>query len=206
MRVFLIRHGETDYSQDRRYCGFSDPPLNEKGISQSMQLGIKFKSIEVDRIYSSDLKRADETAKIVFAGRLIKRLRNLREMCFGVFEGLCYEEISKKYSKLYWQWVENLDNVTVPHGESLKEFRERVLESFSYAIKKRTDENIAIVTHSGPIRVILNSILKLDTEDFWQIQQDMASVNIIDYSKTFKPKLTKLNDTSHLTIKKKNPA
>lgn len=203
MRVFLIRHGETDYSLKRRYCGFNNPSLNKKGISQSTQLAIRFKNIKVDKIYSSDLKRAYETAKIAFAKSPIRRLRDLREMSFGIFEGLRYEEISKRYPELYWQWIGNLDNVTVPHGESLKEFRKRVVDSFSYAIKGCADGNIAVVTHSGPIRILLNSILKIDAKDFWQTRQDTASVNIIDYSKALKPKLIKSNDTSHLTIRRK---
>mgnify|MGYP001599786738 CR=1 FL=1 len=106
-RIIIIRHGETDHSLENRYSGFSDPPLNDKGIWQAERLAYRMRNEKVDVAYSSGLKRAYETAKIVFKNKVIEKLANFSEMNFGIFEGLTYEEIIKKHSRLYKSWIGN---------------------------------------------------------------------------------------------------
>ena len=77
-RLILIRHGETDYNLQNRYCGFSNPPLNNKGIWQSKRLIERLTDLRIDKIYSSDLKRAYQTAKMVFRDNLIEKVDVLK--------------------------------------------------------------------------------------------------------------------------------
>ena len=203
VRLILIRHGETDYSSQNRYCGFSNPPLNNKGIWQSKKLAAKLKEVRIDKVYSSDLVRAYDTAKIIFENNSIEKAADLREMNFGLFEGLKYEQIVGKYPKLYRDWVDDPEKVKIPNGEGLRDLRKRVEERLSFILSQHKDRTLAIVTHSGPIRIVLCKALKLDLRMFWKIEQEHGALNIIDYAKGAPPVVVKMNDISHLSAKEK---
>ena len=180
-RLILIRHGETDYTSQGRYCGFSDPSLNEKGIQQSEKLAIRLKETGVDKVYSSDLKRACQSAKLIFKNNPIEEIADFREMNFGLFEGLRYEEIIKVYPKLYQEWIDNPLRVEIPSGEGLVGLEKRVKEKLSFILSQDVGKTIALVSHGGPIRVILCQVLKLGLESFWKVEQEIGTLRIIDY-------------------------
>jgi len=198
-RLILIRHGETDYSLQNRYCGFSNPSLNNKGIWQSKKLADRLGDLSSVKVYSSDLRRAYETAKIIFKNNSIEKIADLREMNFGPFEGLKYEQIVRRYPKLYRNWVDNPEKVRIPNGEGLRDLRKRVKDRLSLILSQQPGKTLAIVTHGGPIRVILCDALKFDVSMFWQIRQEIGALNIIDYAKESFPTVVKMNDTSHLS-------
>jgi len=89
--LLLIRHGETDHNKELRFTGFTDIPLNSKGREQAANLKDKFMSEGITSIYSSDLKRAAETAEIISGACRMEITPALREMNFGIFETLTYE-------------------------------------------------------------------------------------------------------------------
>jgi alpha-ribazole phosphatase len=201
-RLILIRHCETEYNLENRYCGFSNPPLNNKGIWQSKILARRLRDIRINKVYSSDLKRAYEIAKIVFKDNSIEKVADFREMNFGLFEGLRYEEIIKIYPKLYRGWLNNPIKVKIPNGESLEDLSKRVKERLHFILSQHKDRTIVLVTHGGPIRIILCDALKFGLKMFWQIEQEIGALNIIHYVKDRKPVVVKMNDISHLSIKK----
>lgn len=201
-RLILIRHCETEYNLENRYCGFSNPPLNNKGIWQSKILARRLRDIKINKVYSSDLKRAYEIAKIVFKDNSIEKVADFREMNFGLFEGLRYEEIIKIYPKLYRGWLNNPIKVKIPNGESLEDLSKRVKERLHFILSQHKDRTIVLVTHGGPIRIILCDALKFGLKMFWQIEQEIGALNIIHYVKDRKPVVVKMNDISHLSIKK----
>jgi broad specificity phosphatase PhoE len=197
-RLILIRHAQSDYTLENRYCGFSDPPLNNIGRWQSKRMAAYLKNVSVNMVYSSDLRRAYETAKIVFKNGSIEKLTDLREMNFGIFEGLKYEEIIEKYPKRYKDWTDNPIKVKIPEGETLESLSKRVREGLSLILSQHKDSEIALVTHGGPIRIILCDALRYDLEMFWQIEQEVCALNILYYSKKSLPSVVKINDVSHL--------
>jgi alpha-ribazole phosphatase len=197
--LILIRHGETDYSSARRYCGFSDPPLNEEGIRQSRRLAARLRSTRIDKVYASDLMRARQTAEIIFARGSIEPAADWREMNFGLFEGLKYEQLLEKYPTLYRDWVGNPAGVKPPGGEGLGDLRKRVQESVSAIVSQYQGENVAVVTHGGPIRVVLCDALQLGLTAFWQMQQAVGALNVIDYAEGAPPVVMAMNDVSHLS-------
>lgn len=199
-RVILVRHGETDYSLQNRYCGFSDPPLNDRGIWQAERLAYRMRNEKVDIVYSSDLKRAYETAKIVFKNKIVDKLANFREMNFGIFEGLTYGEIVKKHSKLYKSWIGNPIEVKVPGGEEMKQFCLRVRESFLVILSRHQNKSVAVITHGGPIRIVLCGALKYNMGMFWKIEQSIGALNILEYSEGLALRVNKINDTTHLLV------
>ena len=182
-RLILIRHGETDYSLQGRYCGFTNPSLNNKGILQSKMLARRLEGIRIDKVYSSDLRRACETAKIIFKNNPIEKVADFREMNFGIFEGLKYEEITKVYPKLYGAWIGNPKEIKIPNGEGLKDLHKRVKERLSFIFSQHKDKTIALVSHGGPIRVILCNTLRFDLKMFWQIKQETGALTIMNYTK-----------------------
>jgi broad specificity phosphatase PhoE len=173
--------------------------LNNKGIWQSKKLAAKLKDIRIDKVYSSDLIRAYQTAKIIFKNNSIEKLADLREMNFGLFEGLKYQDIVRKYPTLYRDWVDNPEKVRIPAGEGLKDLSKRVKERLSFILSQYEGKTLAVVTHGGPIRVILCDALKFDVNMFWKIRQEIGALNIIDYAKESAPVVVKMNGTSHLS-------
>jgi len=197
-RLILIRHGETDYSLERRYCGFADPSLNSNGLSQVQKLADSLEGITVDKVYSSDLKRAYETAGIVFRDQPIDQISDFREINFGSFEGLRFKEAVEKYPKLYRDWIDHPESIKIPEGESLSELNQRVLSKLASILSENDDKTIALVAHGGSIGVIFCSLLNLGLEKIWDIRQDLSALNIIDYPKGQVPIVIKRNDTTHL--------
>ena len=202
VRLLLIRHGETDYSSQHRYCGFSDPPLNDKGISQSQQLAARLKDSKIDKVYSSDLLRARQTARIIFGDSSIEETADLREMNFGLFEGLKYEQLVEKHPELYRGWINNLEKVKIPNGEGLRDLSKRIEKTLSLIISRNKDKTAAVVTHGGPIRIVLCKALKFDLRKFWKIEQQLGALNIIDYKQVMSPEIIKMSDISHLLTEK----
>jgi alpha-ribazole phosphatase len=200
MRLILIRHGATDCSRARRYCGCSDPPLNDEGIRQARHLAVRLKGTRIDRVYSSDLERARQTAEIVFPKHAIELAADWREMNFGLFEGLTHEQIMDRYPTLYQAWISNPIEVKIPEGEGLCDLNKRVQESISAAVSQHEGGTVAVVTHGGPIRVALCDALRLGPALFWQVEQALGAWNAIDYAEGMLPVVAVMNDVSHLAV------
>jgi len=176
--------------------------LNNKGIWQSKRLAYRLEELSPVKIYSSDLKRAYETAKIIFRNNSIEKEVDLREMNFGLFEGLRYEEIVRKYPKLYRDWVDNPEKIKIPNGESLSDLHKRVKERLSFILSQHEGKTLAVVTHGGPIRVILCDAFGFDVNMLWQIGQEIGALNIIDYAGESSPVVVKTNDISALSTER----
>lgn len=195
-RIILIRHGQTDWNIQMRYQGSKDIPLNNTGIAQARLLARRMKNEAVNKVYSSGMKRANEFGKIVFGSVEIEHVPGLREISFGIFEGMTYDEIMKAHPDIYSEWVKDPMNLAVPGGEDLKSFGKRVLTAFNaVADSAGRDECLAIVTHGGAISVIVNSVS--GSNSFWENIPETASVTIIE-SEGGVRRLKSFNDTSHL--------
>ena len=204
IKLILIRHGESDGNAQRKFSGFQDVNLTEKGIWQAKRLARRLEGMQVDAFYCSDLKRARHTAEIIFGdrGEDIVVSPNLREINFGTWEGLTFEEIKLKEGAKFTSWMENPDEKTIiPQGESLAILNDRVMTEINRILQEHKneekDKTIAIVCHGGAIRVILCNALNLELKNLWYIKQKSTALNIIDYydNRGF---ISLLNDTSHL--------
>jgi alpha-ribazole phosphatase len=195
LKLYLVRHGQTDLNKVRRYQGRIDVPLNETGIGQAQKLALRLSSEPFDKIYASPLVRAQETAKTIHNGRNIDivSLPELVEMDFGKLEGKTYKEIIE----IFPDWDPAVFDFTFAGGENLDSLAIRI-KSF-VAMLKELDEgsNILVVTHSGCLRIILCLLLDIDINKWWQFKIDVASLTIMD-NVMQGAVLTLLNDTSHL--------
>src|SRR3989344_5403927 len=106
-RLVLIRHGITEWNKEGRYCGHKDIDLSVEGRAQAERLGRKLKAVKFDKVYCSDRKRAFQTGRIIFKGSGLTIVKELREINFGVLEGLRHEEAAEEYGDLYKKWLKD---------------------------------------------------------------------------------------------------
>ena len=198
IRLLLARHGLTDWNIERRYQGQTDVPLNETGRRQARALARRLAGEEIDAIYASDLRRAWETAQYI-AGRHTCPLQpdpRLREMCFGVWEGLTYDEISRMYPEALAAWVASPDSPP-PGGEPLGQVVQRVDEMLAALRKTHRRQTVVLVAHGGLLQVLLCTALEFPPLARWKFRLDTASLSEL-YLYDDGAILTSLNDRHHL--------
>ncbi len=200
MKLYLIRHGQTDWNLNRRFQGQSDVPLNQTGARQAEQVAARLSTEKIDLIYSSDLSRAVETAEIIRRSGFQPDLQTdtrLREVNFGDWEGLSYNEIKEKYPDSLATWERDVYSSSPPNGETLEDLTKRVQSFLGDVIQKHDDQTITVVAHGGVLQVLVCLALKISPMMYWQFYISTASLSQI----SFYPAgaiLNLLNDTSHL--------
>ena len=156
--IILIRHGETAWNAERRLQGHIDIPLNAQGEYQARALGASLQATPLAAIISSDLQRAHQTAQAVAAWhkRQIHALQidpDLRERCFGAFEGLHYDEIARRYPQAFALWQARDAEALMPAGERVGEsFRQFYTRSMAALVRwavRYPGQSIAVVAHGG---------------------------------------------------------
>ncbi len=173
-KIYIIRHGETDYNLVRRIQGWLDVPLNDTGHKQAKEAAKKLASHKVHALYSSDLVRAKETANYVSETLSIeiKHTPALRETDMGIFAGWAWEkEPDEEKDKLWEEFEHARDNHILDwnahQGETIGEMLERISGFLSELPTRHPDESVVIVTHGGTINRILEFYgLKESTEGF----------------------------------------
>jgi 2,3-bisphosphoglycerate-dependent phosphoglycerate mutase len=144
--IYLARHGETDWNAQERWQGHTDTPLNERGRTQARELAARLADIPFAAVYSSDLRRARETAEIVVDGRDLGVLiePGLREIDVGSWQGLTNAEIGDR---------ERTD------GETLEAFRDRVLAAIASIGRRHDGADVLVVAHGGCVRTLQRQLL-----------------------------------------------
>jgi alpha-ribazole phosphatase len=180
-KLYLVRHGETEYNKKGCYYGWTDCSLTSEGIEQSEALREVFKQIEYEIILSSDLKRATETANIIncHAIELVTDHR-LRELNFGKWEGKHYKEIIEEYCEHWNLWVEDWINAVPTDGESLISMNNRICEYMDEILAKYKDKSIVIVSHNGVLRIISAYLLGLPMEKIWCFNFDHGRYSLLE--------------------------
>jgi broad specificity phosphatase PhoE len=178
-KLLLIRHGQTSWNARKIYCGARDIGLNAKGKKQAERLCRQLDQEVIHEVYSSDKKRAVQTARIIFKKNKINRLAGLREMHFGVFEGLSHAQVLGKYPGIYSQWLKDPFSITMPKGESLRDFRKRVIIAMKKIAQAHPKQKVAVVCHGGVIGIFLSHLLK--RKKFWSLIPKPATCTIINY-------------------------
>ena len=202
-KIILVRHGETRQHEAPMFIGQYDVPLSEEGRAQAEAAGRKVvelmaEDVEADllgmdkfgkepmpaieRIYSSDLARAAETAEIIRDAvnsaypQLVKKLggpvqvkrdKGLREISLGAWDGHPIKEIAEQYPEEYERRGRDIFRFKMRGAESFYDMQYRVLAAFRNILKNDDAKNIIIVAHSGVIRALENNILGLRVDDDW---------------------------------------
>ncbi|MBU3906667.1 MAG: histidine phosphatase family protein [Nanoarchaeota archaeon] len=196
LNVYLIRHAETDFNKENSgFLQADNIKLNSQGLTQLKDLSKIFTNIKLDKIYSSDLTRAEETVKFVFGkdNKSIVLDKRLREYTHGSVSPDS-EEWKNKYKELFDKGMARED-IRPFGGENIWDLIKRVT-SFLRDIEK-LNGNIVIVSHSGVNEVLLNISQKKKKEGFFKIKQDNACINHLRYENN-EWKILTINDTKHL--------
>ena len=199
-RVYLVRHGETAWNSLLRFQGQTDIPLSDEGRRQAGRLALRLAREKFCACYASDLARAFETAEILARphGLPVQKIPALRELNFGVWEGLTGPEIEKLYAAEIRQWWSSPLTTRIPGGETLAEVVERATRAVKGIVESHGEGKILVVSHGGAIRSIVGSVLGMDLNQYWRLRLDNASLNILDFPTWEKGILLLFNDNSHL--------
>lgn len=179
MNLYLVRHGQTHGNLDNKYIGSFEAELSLKGVKEIERAKELIKDVNFKKVFSSERKRAIDSAKILSKKEIIYDYR-LNEMNFGIFENMTYEEICSKYPEEEKAWRENWINYKIPKGESVREVYNRVLQ-FVKIFEKEEDENYLFVTHGGIIKLIYCYILGGDLNLFWKFVCKNGSISIVKF-------------------------
>ena len=192
LRLYIARHGETDWNLEHRLQGSTDRPLNETGRRQAVELADALKGIHLDAIYSSTLSRSRETARTVAGSTMtVKSLDGLRERNYGHYQG--GSDTAAEYLRRSNDWTDRLDD-----GESLNQLLARSRESLAQIRREHPTGNVLIVAHRITNQMLLRALLDITPEQTVKIVQDNDEVYLVEIDPGAKPRLWKLIRTKNL--------
>lgn len=202
IRLFFIRHGQTVWNHSGRYQGITDVPLSDFGRRQAQSLVPYFDKVEVDAVYASDLSRARDTAFPLAKskGLDMQVISALREIDFGDWEGLTYEEITARWPGAIEHMYSHPDTLKIQNGESFADVQERSYAALRKILAERDGQTIAVISHGGTIRCLLCALLGLDLHLAWNFKQDNTNVTEVHYYGQ-RNLLALLNDTHHVPVR-----
>jgi alpha-ribazole phosphatase/probable phosphoglycerate mutase len=182
-RFWLIRHAQPVEEAHGRCYGTLDVGLSEAGRTQMLQAAEYLKTEPIAAIYSSPRARAIESARILadVAVRPVEIVEEFREIDFGDFEGLAYEEIAQRYPEVYRQWMDTPTEVRFPNGESFSDMRARVLGAFGAIHRHWERQTVAIVSHGGVNRILLAWALRMPDDCIFRLAQDYTAINLLAF-------------------------
>ena len=203
-RIFLIRHGETNWNKEGRFQGQIDIPLNENGKDQASKTFAYLKDISFNKAFSSSMHRPYETAQIILQNNKdleIQKIDSLVEISHGLWEGKLEAEIRENWPVLLKNWHDKPEEVIMPEGESIKDVSKRSIEAFDKICLSQEDNDLSLlVAHDAVNKTLICNILGLDYSNIWMIKQGNGGITIIDlFNDPSKPPvISALNITTHL--------
>jgi probable phosphoglycerate mutase len=200
-RMLLLRHGQTEYSAQRRYSGHGDPPLTDLGERQAAASAARLSTAAgVTAVVSSPLLRARQTAKPVADALGVPLVvhEGLIETDFGAWEGLTFAEAGRRHPEVHARWLADT-SVPAPEGESMDAVHRRVRRVRDQLIGEYRDATLVVVTHVTPIKALLRMALDAGPSLLHRLHLDLASLSIAEFYPDGPASVRLVNDTSHLT-------
>lgn len=201
-RLYLVRHGETLANREYRYIGTRDDPLSPLGETQAFQLAEALSGLPITAVYSSPLQRTYHTAIQIAARHSleVQRIDDLRECDFGTWEGLSRAEVlerSQEDSQHLREWEQNT-SVAPPGGESFEALQQRVVTTVERLAHAYPDQAIVLVSHVGPIKVLLSAALGAPLSSAFRISLDPATISVVDWRNAAYATVRLVNSHAHL--------
>lgn len=197
-RVILIRPGETEWNRQGRWQGWVATPLSDYGRAQAKQLARYIRNIGMSALYSSDSRRAVETAEILGKSLGFEPIYDARwrERDIGAWQGMTLDEIRSWYADDYKKLQADIENIRVPEGESRADVRQRVLAAFNTILADDKGNTVGIISHTTSTHMLLHSLI--EGYDIYAAVLGNTAVTTIHRGESGKWELVALNDLSHL--------
>jgi|SRR5207247_3007649 len=198
IRVFVARHGETEWNREGRWQGQGGPGLNETGRIQARALAMRLSALRVDALFSSDLDRARETAQIVATATGLEPAFDpgLREVDVGDWRGLTRDEVSRRDPDGYRRWLGGAAGWN--GGETYDEMHARVVATVERLVAASVVGRIAVISHGGAVRALTAHAVGLPKHDRLRIEGARnCSLTTLDYQSN-SARLVGYNDDGHL--------
>ncbi len=168
LKLYIVRHGETEWNVIKRFQGQLNTPLTEKGMEKLRKTGKKLENVLFDEVYTSELGRTVASAEIILnenrgyknKKRELQKLAELNEVYFGVWQGLTYEEVFLKYPEEADNYFYNVKNYNAENveAENLKDALERFLKGINKILNRHKSGNILVVTHGTVFEMFINYV------------------------------------------------
>lgn len=199
-KLYLIRHGETEWNIQNRYQGNTDIPLSFVGKMQAQAIANRMKNFEIDAIYSSDLSRAYDTAQYIAKEKNIdvQIIPQLKEINFGEWEGFTISELEKIYGDDYKRFFLEPHKYPFPGEGTMEAVQMRIKKALDRITFYNENSKIMIVSHGGILKVLIMSLLNIDLSFYKSFWLGNTSLSIIDKKDSDKWVLSLLNDRCHL--------
>jgi len=198
--VILVRHGQTEWNRSERFRGHADVPLDQTGLAQAEATAKRIAAQwKPSAIYTGPLSRTVQTAEAIAraAGMSPQIEPGLIDVDCGQWQGLTPEEVDQRWPAGFQSYLLSPFDFAFPGGESLEKARLRAMKHVEDLISRHADQSLVLISHTALNRLILLSVLGLDSHGFWKIRQDTCAVNIFE-SDTNHSTLFTLNETGHL--------
>lgn len=203
MKLYIVRHGETEWNKELILQGQLDSPLTEKGIGGAQKIKEALEKIEFKSVYTSRQKRSIDTADIILSGKNKTYIidNNIAEMAYGDWQGKSKEEIcsNEEYKDMYFNYFQKPeDYVPVAGGERFEDVLKRAEEFLERVKEEHSDDEAALaVTHGVFIKAIFNLLKNRTIKEFWDRPFiTNCSISVLEIDEDIK--ILKEADTTHL--------
>ena len=183
LRLFVLRHGETVFTRERRFAGWRDVPLTDAGLRQSEAAAAALSGVAISAVFASPLERARTSAEAVAKPHrlAVQIMPAFRELGFGAWEGRTRAEVEAAEPALYDVWRTAPDRFAAPGGESLPTVAKRVAEGIETLRADHDGESVVLVTQAVVIRLIVLDGLGLGPARLWSIDASPAGITELEY-------------------------
>ena len=198
-KLYIVRHGETEWNAQGRIQGHSDIGLTDRGRQQARAVTGRLRSYVFDAAYSSDMSRTRETAEIILgeAATPLQTTPLLREYQKGVFEGLTVHEYARQFPEQYQASLLNDLDFAPTGGETIRETSARMARFAETLQERHMDDTVLVVGHGGSLRSLFVALMDLPLEANWKFVMHNCALSVI-YTYPDNAVLHLYNDTGHL--------
>lgn len=199
-RLILVRHAEAEGNKVRKFHGWTDSSITEKGHLQAQRVAERLKDVDIDVLYSSSLTRTLQTAEYISMVKSLPIIRTdkLKEINGGDWEGQTWLELQEKWPEAHETWENRPHEHKMPNGESMEEFQGRLICEVMKIIKANSGRNICIVTHGTAIRALLCHFRACSLEEMINVAWcDNTAITILDYEEPYFTTVVE-GDATHL--------
>ncbi|CEJ66015.1 MULTISPECIES: adenosylcobalamin/alpha-ribazole phosphatase [Citrobacter] len=187
MRLWLVRHGETEANVAGLYSGHAPTPLTERGIAQAQSLSGLLHNVSFDNVLCSELERARHTTQLILGDREIpvRIMPELNEMCFGDWEMRHHRDLAREDAENYAIWCNDWQNATPTNGEGFQAFSQRVERFIAQLADYKDSQNLLVVSHQGVLSVLVARLLSMPAAAMWHFRIEQGCWSAIDFCDDF---------------------